>query len=209
MSRENCGVPIGIWTRLRRNPTRCLSTTTRSRSVVTSCGSRKRTASWTTPQQRLFDRLQMIRAGDYGGTASTTVDPDEIAAIVRALGFSDVEVGLDEDERALLTKLTSLRPAAVSPQTTREWPGHALGNVARRLGRFVRAAGSRTLRLGDDHLDEAVTRHSQACVEGAARLERQTDHRPADRSRGVLLGTTKYWPCTSNPVRLGSYVSRA
>ena len=58
-------------------------------------------------QQRLFDRLQMIRAGDYGGTASTTVDADEIAAIVRALGFSDVEVGLDEDEHALLTKLTS------------------------------------------------------------------------------------------------------
>ena len=58
-------------------------------------------------QQRLFDRLQMIRDGDYGGTASTTVDADEIAAIVRALRFSDVEVGLDEDERALLTKLTS------------------------------------------------------------------------------------------------------
>ena len=58
-------------------------------------------------QQRLFDRLQMIRTGDYGGTASTTVDADEIAAIVRALGFSDVEVGLDEDEHALLTKLTS------------------------------------------------------------------------------------------------------
>ena len=58
-------------------------------------------------QQRLFDRLQMIRAGDYGGTASTTVDANEIAAIVRALGFSDAEVGLDEDEHALLTKLTS------------------------------------------------------------------------------------------------------
>ena len=58
-------------------------------------------------QQRLFDRLQMIRAGDYGGTASTTVDANEIAAIVRALRFADVEVGLDEDERALLTKLTS------------------------------------------------------------------------------------------------------
>ena len=58
-------------------------------------------------QQRLFDRLQMIRAGDYGGTASTTVDANEIAAIVRALRFSDAEVGLDEDERALLTKLTS------------------------------------------------------------------------------------------------------
>ena len=58
-------------------------------------------------QQRLFDRLQMIRAGDYGGTASTNVDANEIAAIVRALGFSDVEVGLDEDERALLRPLPS------------------------------------------------------------------------------------------------------
>ncbi len=57
-------------------------------------------------QQRLFDRLQMIRAGDYGGTVSTNVDANEIAA-VRALRFADVEVDLDEDERALLTKLTS------------------------------------------------------------------------------------------------------
>ena len=58
-------------------------------------------------QQRLFDRLQVIRGGDYGGMASTTVDPDEIAAIVRALRVTEVEVGLDEDEPALLTKLTS------------------------------------------------------------------------------------------------------
>jgi hypothetical protein len=58
-------------------------------------------------QQRLFDRLQMIRVGDYGGTASTKVVADEIAAIIRALRFTDVEVGLDQDERALLTKLTS------------------------------------------------------------------------------------------------------
>lgn len=58
-------------------------------------------------QQRLFDRLQMIRVGDYGGTASTTLVADEIAAIIRALELADVEVGLDEDERALLTKLTS------------------------------------------------------------------------------------------------------
>ena len=54
-------------------------------------------------QQRLFDRLQMIRVGDYGGTASTKVVADEIAAIIRALRFTDVEVGLDQDERALLT----------------------------------------------------------------------------------------------------------
>jgi hypothetical protein len=49
----------------------------------------------------------VIRVGDYGGTASTRLDVDEIAAIVRALRLSDAEVGLDEDERALLTKLTS------------------------------------------------------------------------------------------------------
>jgi hypothetical protein len=58
-------------------------------------------------QERLFDRLQVIRVGDYGGTASTRLDPDEIAAIVRALRLSDVKVGLDGDERALLAKLTS------------------------------------------------------------------------------------------------------
>ena len=32
---------------------------------------------------------------------------------------------------------------------------------------------------------------------------------PHNRSRRSLLGTTKCWPCKSNPVRLGSYVSRA
>ena len=58
-------------------------------------------------QQRLFDRLQVIRLGDYGGTASTNVVADEIAAIIRALEFTDADVGLDEDERTLLTKLTS------------------------------------------------------------------------------------------------------
>ncbi len=58
-------------------------------------------------QQRLFDRLQPIRAGDYGGAASTRVDAAELASIVRALRFSDVRVGLDEDESALLKKLTS------------------------------------------------------------------------------------------------------
>jgi hypothetical protein len=58
-------------------------------------------------QQQLFDRLQVIRVGDYGGTASTELDVDEIAAIVRALRFSDVGVDLDDDERALLKKLTT------------------------------------------------------------------------------------------------------
>ena len=37
----------------------------------------------------------------------TKVAAAEIATIVRALRFTDVEVGLDEHERALLTKLTS------------------------------------------------------------------------------------------------------
>lgn len=56
-------------------------------------------------QRRLFDRLQPVRAGDYGGTASTEVDADEIAAIVRALSLCAAEVGLDEDESALLARL--------------------------------------------------------------------------------------------------------
>ena len=67
----------------------------------------KTTGSIDATQQRLFDRLQPIRTGDYGGSASTEVDAEEITAIVRALRLSDVEVGLDEDERALLTKLTT------------------------------------------------------------------------------------------------------
>lgn len=32
---------------------------------------------------------------------------------------------------------------------------------------------------------------------------------PPSRSSRILLDTTKCWPCASNPVRLGSYVSRA
>jgi hypothetical protein len=58
-------------------------------------------------QQQLFDRLQVIRVGDYGGAASTKLDVEEIAAIVRALRFSDIGVDLDDDERALLEKLTT------------------------------------------------------------------------------------------------------
>ncbi len=95
--------------------------------------------------------------------------------------------------------------ARCPPQTTREWPAP-------------------TLRLDDDHMDEAVTRHSRAC--GGSGSDHTTggpsgDIGSSDRLVSVLTtgpqivraaympGTTKYWPCTSNPVRLGSYVSRA
>ena len=101
------GIPDGIWTRLPHNPTQMLVD---NNEIEVSCdvlwfakanGIRDET------QQRPCDRLEMIRVGDYEGAASTKLDADEIAAIVRALGFSDVEVGLDEDERALLTRLTA------------------------------------------------------------------------------------------------------
>ena len=60
------------------------------------------------PTQRLlWDRLQVIRTGDVGGRASTKVSPDEIAAIVRALRLCATDVGLEDEEQALLTKLTS------------------------------------------------------------------------------------------------------
>ena len=73
---------------------------------MTSCGSRKPTASWTTPNND-YSIGSRWSTQATSATASTKVDTNEIAAIIHALRFSDVEVGLDEDERALLTKLTS------------------------------------------------------------------------------------------------------
>jgi len=58
-------------------------------------------------QKRFFDRLQPIRTGDYGGEATTEADDLEIAGMVRALRYCAETVGLDEDEEALLARLSS------------------------------------------------------------------------------------------------------
>lgn len=58
--------------------------------------------------QALWDRLQPIRHGDYGGTASTDLSNDEMLAIVRAGEFTHPRVALDDDETALVLRLRSL-----------------------------------------------------------------------------------------------------
>jgi hypothetical protein len=58
-------------------------------------------------QERLWTRLQPIRQGDYGGSAETELEPEERAAVVRALWYCTDEVELDDDETELLVRLTS------------------------------------------------------------------------------------------------------
>jgi hypothetical protein len=57
-------------------------------------------------QSRLWERLQPIRTGDYGGSAETELEPDERAAVIRALRFGSDVVALDGDENELLVRLT-------------------------------------------------------------------------------------------------------
>jgi hypothetical protein len=57
-------------------------------------------------QARLWERLQPIRTGAYGGPAETDLEPDERAAVIRALRFGSDAVALDVDENELLVRLT-------------------------------------------------------------------------------------------------------
>jgi hypothetical protein len=59
-------------------------------------------------QQRLWDRLQTLRSGDYGGSARTDLAPGEVSATLRALRYCADQVPLDDDERRLLVRLESL-----------------------------------------------------------------------------------------------------
>ena len=59
-------------------------------------------------QQRLWDRLQTVRSGDYGGSASTDLAPEEVSATLRALHSCSEQIALDDDERRLLGRLESL-----------------------------------------------------------------------------------------------------
>jgi hypothetical protein len=58
-------------------------------------------------QQRLWDRLQTLRSGDYGGSARAGLTPEEVAATLRALRNCAAEIPLDDDERQLLVRLES------------------------------------------------------------------------------------------------------
>jgi len=59
-------------------------------------------------QERLWDRLQWLRTGDFGGSARAELDNVEAAAAVRALHFVTDAVRLDEDEERLLQRLELL-----------------------------------------------------------------------------------------------------
>ena len=59
-------------------------------------------------QQRLWDRLQTLRSGDYCGSACTDLAPEEISATVRALGYCADQIPVDDDERPLLVRLEAV-----------------------------------------------------------------------------------------------------
>jgi hypothetical protein len=59
-------------------------------------------------QQQLWDRLQTLRSGDYGGSAGTKLEPGEVSATLRALHYCADQIPLDDDERRLLVRLESL-----------------------------------------------------------------------------------------------------
>jgi hypothetical protein len=58
--------------------------------------------------EALWDRLQAIRHGDYGGSAATTLSPDEAQAVVDAGDFTHPRVPLDADEEALVYRLRAV-----------------------------------------------------------------------------------------------------
>ena len=69
-------------------------------------------AGWDDDQQRLWKRLQPIRKGDYGGSATIELEPVEEAALVRALRCCADQVELDAEEQGLLLRLTVADDAA-------------------------------------------------------------------------------------------------
>ena len=69
-------------------------------------------AGWNDDQERLWERLQPIRTGDYGGSATVELKPEEEATVVRALRCCLDQVELDEEEQRLLVRLTVAGDAA-------------------------------------------------------------------------------------------------
>ena len=68
----------------------------------------KRTAALTEVAEALWERLQPIRHGDYGGSSSTHLSLTEARAVINAGEFIQARVPLDEDESALVIRLRSL-----------------------------------------------------------------------------------------------------
>lgn len=55
--------------------------------------------------EALWQRLQAIRHGDFGGTAHTSLSPEEAPAVVGAGEVGRPRVPLDEDEATLVSRL--------------------------------------------------------------------------------------------------------
>jgi hypothetical protein len=70
----------------------------------------KREATLSPVGETLWERLQPIRHGDYGGSASTNLSSEEAAVVVDAGDFTHPRIALDDDESALVTRLRSLLP---------------------------------------------------------------------------------------------------
>ena len=68
--------------------------------------------AWEDAQERVWRRLQPIRAGDFGGSATIDLEPEEEAAVARALRRCAEEVELDPAERRLNARLTATDDAA-------------------------------------------------------------------------------------------------
>ena len=67
--------------------------------------SAKQWRAWDVAQERLWSRLQPLRSGDYGGSATTELEPEEQVALARALRCCTEQVELDEDEQRLLARV--------------------------------------------------------------------------------------------------------
>jgi hypothetical protein len=68
----------------------------------------KREAALSGVGKTVWERLQPIRHGDYGGSASTELSVDEARAVIEAAEFDQARVPLDQDESALVSRLRAL-----------------------------------------------------------------------------------------------------
>jgi hypothetical protein len=59
-------------------------------------------------QDELWDRLQALRSGDYGGDAQAKLSPVETAAVAQALRVCADATPLDDDEQRLLDRIAAL-----------------------------------------------------------------------------------------------------
>ncbi len=58
--------------------------------------------------EALWERLQPIRHGDFGGVAQTELSADEAVAVIEIADLGQRRVPLDEDEAVLVARLRSL-----------------------------------------------------------------------------------------------------